>query len=145
MCLVRRTPFSIISGVFVLESIPRTALMSAGFDSPVRSSAVRKTSARRMRCRVGTFTDTVCPAHEDLTAVGPIGHPQAPEPHTPLLDTGHDEVLLRDPSMGRDEFADAGQVLHEQIVEEQVVPRVEGNAEVPRPGDRLRAVNVLSS
>jgi len=47
--------------------------------------------------------------------------------------------------VGRDEFAEACQFLHGQIVEEQVVSRVERDAEVPRPGERLGSVDVLPS
>src|SRR5437899_2053210 len=55
--VARRTPVSIGSGVFVLELILWTDLMTAGFDSPVRSSAVRRTSASGISCRVGAVRD----------------------------------------------------------------------------------------
>jgi len=85
------------------------------------------------------------PVHDNVIALDPVRRPETHEPLPRLLVAWHDEVSVLDPSLGRDEFAEAGQFLYAEIVEEQVVPGVEGNPEVPRPGDRLRAIEVLPS
>src|SRR5437899_12264528 len=65
-CFARKMPFSSGSGVFVFEIIPWTALMSGGFGSPTRASAVRRTSARGMCWRAGTLREGEGPPHEHI-------------------------------------------------------------------------------
>ena len=83
------------------------------------------------------------PLKDDVIALDAVRRPEPYEPLPRLFVTRHDEVPVLDPSLGRDEFAETSQFLHGEIVEEQVVPRVQRNAELTRPGDRLGAVDVL--
>src|SRR2546425_250830 len=96
----------------------------------------RLDSERREQCG-GVALD------DDLVSSDPV---RGPEPHEPLprfLVAGHDQTAVVDSPVGPDEFAEARQFLQGQIVEEQVVSRVERDAEVPRPREGLRSVDVL--